>query len=270
MQTARGFQALSDEQIMQVAPSVFAAQPWERVSQKYAMVPTAAILEGMRKEGFMPVYAQQSYTRIPGKQPFAKHFLRFRRVDALPTVGDTFLEVGVMNSHDGSSSYQLHATALKLACLNGLVCRLQTLDDLRIRHTGDIASEVIEASYRVVQEFPAIEATMQEWRGKTLTTGQQVAFAEAATGLRWDEGKAPRVEALLQVRRSVDVQDAVTLWGTYNRVQEALIRGGAPVVSMDENGRRTRRRAKAVTGIDQNVRLNRALWVLAEKLAASV
>jgi hypothetical protein len=52
------------------------------------------------------------------------------------------------------------------------------------------------------------------------------------------------------------------------RVQENVIRGGLSAVARDENGRRLRRvSTRQVKGIDQDVKLNRALWQLAEKMA---
>jgi hypothetical protein len=61
-------------------------------------------------------------------------------------------------------------------------------------------------------------------------------------------------------------------------VQENVIKGGLQRVVRDANGRRrwhdeqgNRLRAvttKQVKGIDQDVRLNRALWQLAERMAA--
>ncbi|KPC54864.1 Uncharacterized protein AC509_5289 [Pseudomonas amygdali pv. morsprunorum] len=52
------------------------------------------------------------------------------------------------------------------------------------------------------------------------------------------------------------------LWTTFNRVQENTIIGG--LTGRNKQGRRTTTRA--VNGIDQDVKLNRALWVLAQAL----
>ncbi len=57
------------------------------------------------------------------------------------------------------------------------------------------------------------------------------------------------------------------LWATFNRVQENVIKGGLRGVTVKANGERQNRKTREVNGIDQNVRLNRALWTLAEKMA---
>ncbi|MBW8832642.1 MAG: DUF932 domain-containing protein [Burkholderiales bacterium] len=52
------------------------------------------------------------------------------------------------------------------------------------------------------------------------------------------------------------------LWTTFNRVQENLIQGGLQGRTPAGRPMRTR----PVVGIDQGVKLNRALWVLAEEM----
>jgi hypothetical protein len=53
------------------------------------------------------------------------------------------------------------------------------------------------------------------------------------------------------------------LWTTFNRVQENLINGG--VRGRSATGRRMSTRA--VGGVNENVKLNKALWSLADGLA---
>jgi len=51
-------------------------------------------------------------------------------------------------------------------------------------------------------------------------------------------------------------------------VQENVIKGGLHGVQRDGNGRRLRAvSTRQVKGIDQDVKLNRALWQLAERMA---
>ena len=89
----------------------------------------------------------------------------------------------------------------------------------------------------------------------------QLSFARSALALKYDDpAKAPPVtEAQVLAPRRVE-DDRSDLWATFNRVQEALTKGGLP--SPSANGRR--QRTRPVEGIDQNVKLNRALWMLAD------
>ena len=74
---------LDDDRLRRAAPSVFAASPWEGMSHRYRMVPTIEVVGMLRDRGFLPVRAEQSRTRIPGKGDFTRHMLRFRHADHL-------------------------------------------------------------------------------------------------------------------------------------------------------------------------------------------
>ena len=58
-------------------------------------------------------------------------------------------------------------------------------------------------------------------------------------------------------------QRSESLWDTHNTVQENIIRGG--VRGRNANNRRLTTRA--VTGISEDLRINQALWVLADRMA---
>ena len=58
-----------------------------------------------------------------------------------------------------------------------------------------------------------------------------------------------------------------SLWHTFNRCQENVIKGGVSALDRNSNGRPRRVTSRAVNGIDQDQRLNRALWLLAETMA---
>jgi hypothetical protein len=62
---------------------------------------------------------------------------------------------------------------------------------------------------------------------------------------------------LLAPRRREDT--ANDLWTTFNVVQENVIKGGLHGVGRDANNRRRRVTTRAVNGIDQDVKLNKAL-----------
>lgn len=67
-------------------------------------------------------------------------------------------------------------------------------------------------------------------------------------------------EQLLTARRPEDLGHS--LWTTFQRLQENVIRGGQP--GRSAHGRRLHTRP--IDGIDRGVSLNRALWTLAEEM----
>lgn len=264
---------LSLDEIAQRAPSALATRPYDAMSAKYMYIPTLGVIEAMIKAGFQPFSAVQSRTRIAGKGGFTKHMLRFRRQDRAQSlvVGDVIPEVVLINSHDGTSAYKLIAGLYRLVCSNGMMVSDAEIDAVNVAHKGNIIENVIEGSYRLIADTHKAIETAQNWTQLQLTDGEQSAFAQAAYTLRFadSEGKVttPITPAqLLEPRRREDVGS--DLWHTFNRVQENVIAGGLSAVQRNANGGRVRRiSTRRINGIDQDLKLNRALWQLAERMA---
>jgi hypothetical protein len=254
---------LSNEELNQIAPSAFATQPWYAQSERYSFVPTSNVIDGMREAGFQPYNAAQSLSRILDKKYFTKHIIRFRSNDAnLTQVGDTAVEVVLVNSHDGTSRYELSLGAFRLACLNGLMVAEGLCEVIKIRHTGNIIQNVIDATRGILEAAPKVVESVKLWKTIDLRPSEARILAEEAHSLRFEEGAvAPEAEKLLQPRRSSDI--GTDLWSTFNRIQENTVEGGLRTYT--PNGRRNRTRA--VVGIAENTKLNRALWSLASKMA---
>jgi hypothetical protein len=248
--------SLSDEQLQRCAPSIFARQPIPGVSDRYAFLPTECILDGMRREGWVPTFAAQQPVRKEGRQGFQKHLIRFSRIQDLENRVETRFEVAILNSHDRSSGYKVQAGLLRLTCLNGLLVSEETVGAIRIRHTDFQPAKVIEATFAIAEQIPAVLNEVETFKARLLSEREQQALAIGAHAYRWDEpAKAPITPAqLLAPRRPADQGD--DLWRTFNRVQEHLTKGGQP--GRTANGKRTR--VRGVKGIDEDARLNRALW----------
>lgn len=257
---------LTDTNLMAVAPSIFAAQPYSGMSSRYAFIPTIDIVRAMRGEGFEVFDARQAKARTPDRREYTKHALRFRNVSAtgsIPTLGGILPELVLINSHDGASAYKLLGGLFRLVCTNGLVVCDATLGkQISVRHTGN-PDGVIEASYEVVNEFPRVLDQVETFSGKLLTEPQQTAFAEAALHLKYGDEPAPiRPEQIIRPRRAEDREP--TLWNTMNTAQEHLIQGGVRGRNAETRRRVTTR---PVTGISEDTKLNQALWMLTEKMA---
>ncbi|PXV59744.1 protein of unknown function [Dyella jiangningensis] len=251
---------LSDDQIRTVAPSIFAENPHESRSQRYSYIPTAAVLTELRKEGFQPFMVCQTRVRHEDRREFTKHMLRLRHASQIN--GAEANEIILLNSHDGSSSYQMLAGMFRFVCQNGLVCG-DTVADVRVPHKGNVTDHVIEGAFEVLHGFGQVQDSRDSMRAITLDEGEAEIFARSALTLKYDDsGKAlPITEnQILRPRRFDD--NRPDLWSVFNRVQENLVKGG--LSGRAANGRQ--QSTRPVQGIDQNVRLNRALWLLADGL----
>lgn len=116
----------------------------------------------------------------------------------------------------------------------------------------------------MLEDFAAVEGSIEEMKAITLTPEKQRAFATAALALRFGErteGQPPApitAEQLDSPRRMEDRGDS--LWLSFQRVQ--AMQGGLPARSVQ--GRRIRTREAG--SIDRDVGLNRAFWVLPEAM----
>lgn len=263
--------ALTEDEMRRMAPSIFAVDKHESRSDRFRPIPTIEVLRGLMKEGFMPVGVRQSTTRDPGKAEFTKHLIRIRKMDQQLAVGDTVCEMLLKNANDGTSAYDLMAGLFRIRCLNSLVSQTDTIDTVKVRHSGDVQGKVIEGTYRVLGAAETVMAAPQDWAQMKLAREEQMFLAEAAHVLRFGEVEDDKPSTIdpakLLLPRRIDDR-ANDLWTTFNVVQENMIKGGLKGVSINtETGQRRRTSTRAVKGIDQDIRLNKALWILGERMA---
>lgn len=263
---------LQYDQIARLAPTVFANERHESRSEKFQVIPTHQLLAGLQKEGFVPVKVQVGGSADAEKRAFTKHLIRFRRLNDLtgtPKVGDSHPEVVLLNAHDGTSSYQLHAGLFRLVCLNGLTVSDANFGSVKVGHSGKgILDKVIEGTYRVLDDAVAALDHAQTLREVGLDRDEQRIFGEAALRLRYEEDALPRVDGteVVRARRTADLGS--DLWLTFNRAQENLIRGGLHYRHVNEETNRvTHRDTRPVQSADGDLKLNRALWHLANEFA---
>lgn len=256
---------LNEIQLNRLVPSVFATGGSEQVSSRYGFIPTIEVVRGLSKSGFHPVTAMQSRTRNEDKKNYVKHVMRFRHESAMEKSG-VLPEIVLVNSHDGSTSYQLRAGIYRLVCSNGMIVG----DDIfcrRVKHQGDVVNRVVEAANDLIEIVPISVEKAIDWKGIQLNNEQKKVYAETAMSLKWqmETSEFPiTANQALRPRRSAD--ESNDLWTTFNVVQENIIRGGVRYHTEDGSRMKTR----AVNSVSENVRLNTALWTLTEKMAELV
>lgn len=240
------------------------------VSNKYAFIPTTRALTVLADHGWHPVQAMEARTRKEELDGFQKHAIRLAspKFNLELAVGSTVPQLLLTNSHAGTSAFELSLALFEKVCSNGLVVARGNLDQIRVTHRG-YADQLMENA--LLDLIPEIAPTLQltdEYKHLYLTEGERQAFAAAAIELRWNgEEFAVDPTRLLLPRRSAEREP--TIWNAYNVAQEGIIRGGIPQRDVRAGsktyGRQTR--SRKVAGLDENIRLNRALWRLTEEMA---
>jgi len=125
---------ITDNEIRGTAPAVSAEAPMPGASSRYTFLPTGRILDAMRGEGWKPVEARQMGVRRLDHAGFQRHVIRFQRRDQVAEVGDYAPEVILLNSHDRSSGYQIHAGLFRWVCRNGMMVADSLIPSIHVRH----------------------------------------------------------------------------------------------------------------------------------------
>lgn len=153
-------------------------------------------------------------------------------------------------------------------CTNGMIAG-KNYNEVRVRHQGDIIGNVIEGTYQVIESSHRMLDVVEQMEGTQLTNEKLLDFAEQAHALRFREDDNLVIEAktLLTPRRREDTKR--DLFSVLNVIQENLIKGGLPGYKLDERGCRLRARSRQIKAIDQNIKINRDLWSIAENTLLS-
>jgi hypothetical protein len=253
---------LSLEVLRERAPAVFADSAHESRSSAYTFISTATVVDALRVAGFCPVEARQAVRARSVLH--ARHLIRLRRRFETVALRDVVPEILFLNSHDGTSAYQLRVGLYRAVCTNGLVVSEGTFPIFRVAHRGDIVADVVRAALEISDRFEALAGSVERMEHTRLDQLERLDFAAQAAALRFRGAVETGLEPsrLLVPRRADDVgQD---LWRTFNVVQENVLRGG--IVRRTASGRLTRTRA--IRAIREDVRLNSGLWDLALARAA--
>lgn len=253
-------EALDNEALYRHVPSIFAREAHDSRSDRYVYVPTIDIVEGLRREGWSPFFAVQSVPRDGNRHGHAKHMLRLRRDDGIGKAEAP--EVIIVNSHDGTSAYQMFCGSVRFVCTNSMIAG-DRFEEVRVPHKGNIQDEIIEGVFTVAEDFPRLIDATETMKETRLSHDERRLFAEASLIARYGEDDSPlRPEQVIEPRRYEDRDQS--LWTTLSVAQENLVRGGLLGQKRNSEGRIRRSTTRAINGIDQNVTLNRALWTLAE------
>jgi hypothetical protein len=247
---------LTPDELRTRAPAVFATERHASRSPKYRFINTATIVDALGDVGLVPVEARQSRSRRPDGALYARHLIRFRPVRESIEIGDTVGELSLLNSHDGASNYQLIATLYRAVCKNGLVVRGADFGFVSVPHRGSVVDDVVAGALAIVSRLHEVAPRVEAMQKRTLALEEQIDFAATALAIRYADRARPDIAptALLAPRREAD--DGADLWRVFNRVQEAVLRGGFEYRTAKQRAVRSR----AVRAIREDLRINTALW----------
>jgi len=259
-------QFLTKTKLHEVAPSIYADSPSPDVSNNYVYVPSHKIISELGKEGWKPVRASQSSSRDGEYNGVQKHSIWFQpesynRPDKLK-VGEIVPQIYWGNSHDRSFRCRMNISLDRCVCSNQLVTPFQVFESINQIHMG-IDFQVLRKHVReVVKKFNIVYEKVSEYTAIKLSKRERVKFAKKAHQLRWTDGSLVNPETLLNPRREEDEDIQNTLWGTFNIVQENLIKGGTEYKGTKGIVRHTRQ----VDEVRREMKINQELWLVMEAI----
>lgn len=244
-------------------PSIVAKEAHEDVSGKYVFIPTTKVIALFEKRGWMVSSARQQYARTEKGYNYGRHEVRFRD-GKIRTINkdDVFPEISLTNAHNGSWYYKMQGGLERLACANGLTVSEGTIAGVHLRHIGFTDTEVFDAIDRFVDQIPKLLDRVRTMQQIELNAKEQAEFSKKAYKLRF--GKEKKFDPIeLNIHRRVD-DNKPTLWHTFNRVQENLLKGGTPYTLLKPTGRVRNTTTRSVSSLYLSQKLNTELWTLAD------
>lgn len=256
---------LSDEELRAAAPSIFSDTPIDGVSDKYAFVPTYKVLSTFKEAGYYPIMASQSKVRNEHNQGYQKHIIQFRSLDNLlrPNANEEYADIVLTNSHNRTSSFIVDLAFFRIVCSNMLVVPSHTFLHHSIIHMGFNLQKVRTAIDEITASIPKMKNEIEKFKSIQLSTLEKQSLANAAIDIRFDTDMFQvDPNELLKVNRTQDEDNS--LWSVFNRVQEAMIRGGVHTHNRYSAKSFT---SKPIKAIDTNLKLNKELFATVQMMA---
>ncbi len=254
--------------------SVQAGHKARRTSGKYSFIPTTQVLKVLDSNGWNVSQASEIKVRNEERRGFQKHLIRLRHRDTIKinTMYRENLvpEIVLTNSHDGLASFNLMMGVFRMVCSNGMIVADSLLASHKIRHKGYADELVKEAVYNIVDNTPKVMNRIQEFSQIEMNDSERMVYGESAMDVlynkdKWNEWN--REQSVVNLIKPKRIEDAPSnLWTTFNTVQEKFLKGNRYMQKKNERYYRPTK-SREVKSIDKNVKLNKALWTLTEKMA---
>ena len=204
-------------------PEVFKqTQPKEGVSQRYQMINTESVITDLvNKYSFKLDNIQVSGVRKQENVDKQKH-LATLKYTALET-NEGVPTVVITNSHNRSSSFQVHTGYIRFACANGLIAGTN-IESMKVQHTAQNWNELLNGFIsQYMNNVSLMEEEHNRMKRKSLNDITLRYFLSEAAKIRYDIKDVLDINELNLIRRPEDI--GLDMYKVYNRVQESLVNG---------------------------------------------
>lgn len=268
-------------QAYQNLSSVMAQHSHENVSDKYSFVPSVNVINLLENNGWFVNDARETNARQ--NKGFQKHIIRFRQEKYRGhklELEEIIPEAIMMNAHDGTSRFVFMSGLERCWCSNQCTVSEGVIRSHKVTHRGYTDEKILDAVYNIVEETPKVLDSINNYKDVHLTDDEKIVFGDIAMDLlyepvKWSKFDKDKSVARLLVPERKQDEDS-NLWNVFNTVQEKFLKGGRYMISNDDVAYSKRHdfpdrtlyavKTKKIKSIDRDVKLNRALWSLTERM----
>ncbi len=248
-------QTLTIENLRTMVPAAFAAEPADRVSDRYSFIPSEPIINEVMSRGWMPTEARQS-NKVADKR-HATHMITFRKPEATIQVGDLLPQISLVNNHAAGKRFKFLSGFFRLVCSNGLIISAGIAEsNINRVHIDGAQVDIDLVLTEAIGRFDEALTNVQRWQNVNLNFVQQQEFASAGVLIRNNNDPywSRHFDAHEFLTRRRDGDKSNDLWTVFNVVQENILKGGV------QGAVRT---TKPITQVREIQRINESLWQLA-------
>jgi hydrogenase maturation factor len=222
----------------------------------------------MEKLGWSVSDAKMALTKNNVQKTYGKHLITFFNPDIVIKDEngevEAYPQVVVVNNHRGYGKLRFELGVFRIVCSNGLIVKEKDMGSFVLRHMGYSFEELRELVNKAVEALPAVVTKINRFTERIMSREEQYAFATKALQIRFGEERkvtSDELNAILNVNRPQDQGN--DLYKVFNRVQEAVIRGGFSIAGQTKKGTKKVRR---ISNMLKDLDINGQLWVLAEEV----
>ena len=281
--------ALPISEVIENCPAVMTDIRSPETSNRYGLVNTIEAMNVLSDYGYRPTRAKQQPNIKDGREKYNKHLIAFSHKDELAKTDlESRTEVLLYNSHDGRSSLKLFAGVFRFVCDNGMIAGEGFKNVMRHSHTT--ANNFEKLLTQTLDGLPQVTDQVEKLSKTELTVKQILDLAKQAASLRWKElpentfsfnmpdpekGLYYTEATIHELARSNRYEDTgYNAWKAFNRIQESILKGGVNIRSITSKHLSEKRiygiqrKAKGITALSENIRINQSLWDMTHELVA--
>ena len=222
---------------------------------KYKHISTIDVVNRFRNKGWI-------IRTVDGSNTFANHVVRM--VHPEMSIDEDRLELVITNSYDGRSKLKVSLGIFRLVCSNGLVVG-DIFYSISQKHIGPTVEQDLENKYeRLIAEALKLMKGIQLLKSTKVDNIDPKVFKRVLEKISVDAiGEKSTIydldfKRLLHPKRPED--EGTGLWETMNVVQEKVINGGVPFLTVHSEKGKVLNLTKKRSNVLNNIKLNKTIF----------